>query len=365
MKFTKERFGKTDGILAFHGYQSFKKGEVSADVAHEIGVKFAEEMFGDYEVVVSTHQNTNHIHNHFILNSVSFKTGKKYNNNRTNLAKLRHISDSLCTEYGLSVLDEDIGYKNTYNHQVLDNDYYKTLKEDLDNVISYSISLKQVIERLKKLDYQVYSRNGIMTIYRNDKDKVRIEKAFGDDYSIDNINKRLYLSRQIVFKPLPQRTIFEEYSKTNKTHKGIYGLYLYYCYLLGVFPNNHPKQYLPYSIRKEIYKLDEYSKQVRFMASKNIETKEDLEYFSRTNYEEYRNLMGKRENLWKRYNRAKSEEDKSKILTEINDIQPKIKELRKYDKYCKDIFKRSESIQNNLNNFDKDIQKEKDNSKLI
>ena len=107
MKFTKESFGKTDGILAFHGYQSFKKGEVTAAVAHEIGVKFAEEMFKDYEVVVSTHQNTNHIHNHFILNSVSFKTGKKYNNNRTNIAKLRQISDSLCAEYGLSVLDED------------------------------------------------------------------------------------------------------------------------------------------------------------------------------------------------------------------------------------------------------------------
>ena len=254
-------------------------------------------MFKDYEVVVSTHQNTNHIHNHFILNSVSFKTGKKYNNNRTNIAKLRQISDSLCAEYGLSVLDEDIGYKSTYNHKVLDNDYYKTLKEDLDNVISYSITLKQVIERLKKLDYQVYSRNGIITIYRNGRDKVRIQKAFGDDYSIDNINKRLYLSRQIIFKPIPQKTIFEEYSKTN--------------------------------------------------------------------YEEYRNLMGKRENLWKRYHRAKTEEDKSKILTEINDIQPKIKELRKYDKYCKDIFERSESIQNNLNNFDKDMQKEKDNSRSL
>lgn len=56
MKFTKERFGKTDGILAFHGYQSFKENEVTPDVAHEIGIKFAEEMFGDYEVVVSTHQ---------------------------------------------------------------------------------------------------------------------------------------------------------------------------------------------------------------------------------------------------------------------------------------------------------------------
>lgn len=196
----------------------------------------------------------------------------------------------------------------------------------------------------------------------NGKDKVRIQRAFGDDYSIDNINKRLYLSRQIIFKPILQRTIFEEYSKTNKTRKGIYGLYLYYCYLLGVFSKNHPKQYLPYSIRKEIAKLDEYSNQVRFMASKNIETKKDLEYFSRTNYEEYRNLMGKRENLWKRYNRAKSEEDKSKILTEINDIQPKIKELRKYDKYCKDIKERLELIQNDLNNFDKDIQKEKENS---
>ena len=361
-KFTKERFGKTDGILAFHGYQSFKENEVTLDVAHEIGIKFAGEMFGDCEVVVSTHQNTNHIHNHFILNSVSFKTGKKYNNNRTNLEKLRHISDSLCTEYGLSVLDEDIGYKSTYNHKVLDNDYYKTLKEDLDNVISYSITLKQVIERLKKLDYQVYSRNGIITIYMNGKDKVRIQTAFGDDYLIDNINKRLYSSRQIIFKPLLQRTIFEEYSKTNKTHKGIYGLYLYYCYLLGVFPKKQPKQYLPYSIRKEISKLDKYSEQVRFMANNNIETKEDLEYFSKTNYEEYRKLIGKRENLWKRYHRATSEEDKFKILTEINDIQPKIKELRKYDKYCKDIKERLELIQNDLNNFDKDIQKEKENS---
>lgn len=365
MKFTKEQYGKTDGILAFHGYQSFKENEVSADIAHEIGVKFAEEMFKDYEVVVSTHQNTNHIHNHFIINSVSFKTGKKYNNNRTNLAKLRNISDTLCAEYGLSVLEEDIGYKSTYNHKVLDNDYYKILKEDLDNVISYSVTLKQVIERLKKLDYQVYSRNGIITIYRDGKDKVRIEKAFGDDYSLDNINKRLYLSRQILFKPIPHRTIFEEYSKTNKTHKGIYGLYLYYCYLLGVFPKNHPKQYLPYSIRKEISKLDEYSNQVRFMVSNNIETKEDLEYFSKTNYEEYRNLMGKRENLWKRYHRAKSEEDKFKILTEINNIQPKIKELSKYNRYCKDIKERAKTIQGNINNFDKDTQKEKDNSRSL
>ncbi len=83
----------------------------------------------------------------------------------------------------------------------MNDDYYKILKEDIDNVISYSVTFKQVVERLKKLDYQVYSRNGIITIYMNGKDKVRIEKAFGNDYSIDSINKQLYSSRQIVLNP--------------------------------------------------------------------------------------------------------------------------------------------------------------------
>lgn len=365
MKFTKERYFKTDGILAFHAYQSFKEGEVTADVAHEIGVKLAEEIFGDYEVVVATHQNTNHIHNHFIINSVSFMTGKKYNNNRTNLAKLRQISDLLCEEYGLSVLDEDISYKNTYKHKVIDNDYYKVLKDDLDSVISYSVTLKQVMDRMKLLGYKTYSRNDIITIYRDNCDKVRIEKAFGNDYSKDSINDRLYHSRQIAFKPMPHKSIFQEYlSKTNNHHKGIYGLYLYYCYLLGVFPKKYPKQYLSYSIRQEIKKLDLFSKQTEFMVNNKIETIEDLDNFAKSNYEEYQNLMGKRENLWKQYHRSKTEEKQTEILAEINDIQPKIKELRKIENYCKEIRKRSESIQYNLNNFDKDLQKEKDNSRF-
>lgn len=75
---------------------------------------------------------------------------------------------------------------------------------------------------LSTLVHKVYLKNNIITIYKTDEDKVRIEKVFGDDYSIDSINKKLYLSRQIVFKPLPQKIIFEEYSKTNKTSKGIY-----------------------------------------------------------------------------------------------------------------------------------------------
>ena len=365
MEFTKERFRKKDGVLAYHGYQSFKEGEVTPDIAHEIGVKFAEEMFKDYEVVVATHQNTNHIHNHFIINSVSFKSGKKYNNNLTNISKIRHISDSLCSEYGLSVLDEDRFYKRTYTKSISNDEYYKTLKEDLDNVISYSLTLKQLFERMRSLGYKVYSRNDIITIYRDGEYKVRMENVFGEEYSKERLKQRLYLSKQIVFKPMSQKSIIEEYSKTNKPHKGIYGLYLYYCYLLGVFPKNHPKQYLPYSIRKEVYKLEQISQQVRFMHEKNIVTKEDLDNYSKNNSDELSELKGKRENLWRRYHRAKTEDKQAQILAEINDIQPKIKELYKYDKYCKEITKRAEGIQNNLNNFNKDIQKEKDNSRSL
>ena len=215
-------------------------------------------------------------------------------------------------------------------------------------MISYSVTLKQVMGRMRLLGYKIYSRNNVITIYRDNYDKVRIEKVFGDEYSKDRINERLYLSRQIVFKPMSHKSIFEEYSKNNKTHKGIYGLYLYYCYLLGVFPKDHPKQYLPYSIRQEIKKLDEFSEQVRFMATNKIETIEDLETFSKSNYEKYRNLMGKRENLWKRYHRAKTTEKQAEILSEINDIQPKIKELRKYDNYCK-------NIKNKLNLYKKNL----------
>ena len=107
MMLTKKSYNKTKGILGFHSFQSFKENEVTPELSHEIGVRLAEEMWGDrFEVMVSTHVNTNHIHNHFVINSVSFKDGKKYYDNRINYAKLRRLSDELCEEYGLSILKE-------------------------------------------------------------------------------------------------------------------------------------------------------------------------------------------------------------------------------------------------------------------
>lgn len=79
MQMTKRRYDKTDGILAWHGYQSFAEGEVDADTAHKIGVALAKELWPDFEVIVATHLNTHCFHNHFVLNSVSFLHGRKFN----------------------------------------------------------------------------------------------------------------------------------------------------------------------------------------------------------------------------------------------------------------------------------------------
>lgn len=105
MMAVKQRYGKENGTMAYHVIQSFAPGEVTPETAHEIGIKLAEKMWGDrFEVVVSTHLDHEHIHNHFVFNSVSFVDGKKYNDNIKNLYKLREVSDELCREYKLSVV---------------------------------------------------------------------------------------------------------------------------------------------------------------------------------------------------------------------------------------------------------------------
>ena len=356
MMSTKRQYGKTDGIIAFHSYQSFKEGEVTPDIAHEIGVKLAEEMWNDYEVVVATHQNTNPIHNHFIINSVSYKTGKKYNNNKATYARLRHISDALCQEYGLSTLKEETRYKNSYKNKWQNNDYYRIAKEDIDTIISESISSKQFLAKLKLLGYLYYIKYDKLTIYKKNEEKIRIEKLFGSNYSLDKINERISKSMYKHYKPMSQKTIYQQYLlKSKNKHKGIYGLYMYYCYLLKVFPEEHPKQNLPTSIRKDIKKLDQISEETRFIVNNKIETLEELLSFKEQNSIKLQEFVSKRANLWRKYKRAKSEDGKVKIYSEIERLQPQIKELYNNRSYCDGIYTRSIQIQNNIDNFDRDI----------
>ena len=94
------------GVLAYHIIQSFSPGEATPDQVHEIGCEFARRFLADrFECTVSTHLDKGHLHNHFCFNSVSFQDGQKYNYSKAERQRLRDISDSLCREYGLSVIE--------------------------------------------------------------------------------------------------------------------------------------------------------------------------------------------------------------------------------------------------------------------
>ena len=102
---TKLQYGKTEGRMFYHFTQSFHPDEkLTPETAHEIALKFAQQMFPDFEVLVATHTDKAHIHSHFVVNSVSCDTGYKYHSDSDNIQRLRDASDNLCMEYGLSVV---------------------------------------------------------------------------------------------------------------------------------------------------------------------------------------------------------------------------------------------------------------------
>ena len=105
---TKRRFHKTDGRQCYHIIQSFKPDEITPELAHEIGVKLATRLWGDrYQVIVATHlDKENHLHNHFVLNTVSFADGIKYHRTHKDYHEMQTVSDALCREYGLSVIEQ-------------------------------------------------------------------------------------------------------------------------------------------------------------------------------------------------------------------------------------------------------------------
>lgn len=372
MMLTKEQYGKTGGILGFHAFQSFKEGEVTADKAHLIGLKLAEEMWGDrFEVIVTTHVNTNHIHNHFVINSVSFKDGKKYYDNRENLAKLRHLSDSLCQEYGLSVLEEKpckkskINYANYYQGYVQKTNYHTMAKEDIDRAISMAYSYQDFLNIMSKMGYEVTNRYGKLSIRRNNyKKNIRIERAFGNDYSISEIENRIETTSVPrvpfieAYNPNEQKELYKKYRK-NK-NKGMYCMFTYYSFILNYYPKQYPNKMLSPYIREEIKKMNEISDQTRLLVSNKIETYEQLLFYKDNLENKTNDLIGSRHNLWIKHKRAKTNEAQIIIRNEINNINRELQSLRKEVVLCDGIIDRSKIIEVNIEEVEKNLGKEKE-----
>lgn len=366
MSITKRQYSKTQGILGFHAFQSFKENEVTPEQAHAIGVKLAEEMWGDrFEVVISTHSNTKHIHNHFVINSVSFIDGKKYYDNRANYAALRNLSDLLCKEHNLSILEEKpcknsgINYANYYKSYIQNDNYYTTTKSDIDKAIEQAYSYKDFENILHTMGYQIFYRGKNSVSVRRDpyKKNIRLIRNFGDDYSLERIKERIETTRSSII--LPQKTKINKHYDKQK-HKGLYGLFLYYCYLLKSFPQYNLRKQIPASIRADIQKMNSISKQTELLVNNNIETYEQFLLYSDRKQKELEQLIDRRSKLWYRYKKSKTQEEKTNIKDDINVLYEEITKIRKDVKLCDDIEERIKIIEKNISEFELQNGKEKE-----
>ena len=364
MSITKQQFNKTGGILGFHAYQSFKGCEVTNDEAHEIGIRLAEELWGDkFQVVVTTHTNTKNVHNHFVINSVSFVDGKKYYDNKTNYAIMRQVSDNICKEYELQTLEEKSYYKNISNKYARSSKYLNSVRTDIDYAISQASNYNDFTKILTKMGYELEHSSNKMSIRKFPyKRYVRVERTFGEEYSKESILFRI--KHTVSFKvPFPEvHTLTGKYRRKNKTSirhkqkiKGLRALYLYYCYLLKVFPKQKYQPKYSKAMKEEIKKMDDYSNSARFLAKYNITTLAEIKEYKFSAINKIVELKGLRENLWRKHKRIKIFEEGQLICSEIQKLATKIDELNRNIKLCNFIENNSLRMKDSIKEMNQEI----------
>ena len=158
---TKKVYGKDNGFFFYHYAQSFSpKEKITPEQAHEIALEFAEKAWSGHEVLVATHCDREHIHSHFVINSVGFESGKKLRQSPSTLKQLRKLSDEICIAHGLSVLQPYQGGKNSmssreYRARLRGNSWKEKLAKDIDTAMSYSGSKDEFIRNMSILGYHM------------------------------------------------------------------------------------------------------------------------------------------------------------------------------------------------------------------
>ena len=362
----KKRFGKENGTVAYHGYQSFAPGEATPEMAHEIGMKLAARLWGDrYQVIVATHlDKENHLHNHFVLNTVSFVDGIKYHRTKKDYHDMQTVSDELCREYRLSVIENpQYGKAKQYGEWRAEQEQRPTwrglIRADVDEAIRQSMTERQFFDNLRKKGYEVKIGKDISVRPPGKERFVRLMRNFGEDYSLDNIRRR------IVSQSRPERKNPEQKPeilrarligslKTARKLTGFQALYFHYCYLLGIFPKNRPQQSrkrLHFLLREDLLKLDAITAETRLLIGHRIDTAEQLFSYRDKVSEKITVLTEKRKQLYKTQRTAAVKSDPEKaaeVKTQITALSKELAALRKKVILCNSIAERSGVIKNKI-----------------
>ena len=376
---TKRFWHNEGGRLCYHGYQSFKADEVDAETAHRIGVRLAREMWGDrFQVVVATHCNTGHYHNHFVINSVSDADGKKFYNFRADYLRMREISDRICREEHISVI-EDPGRRGRNHGEWQAEKSGKptirgTIRADIDRAILASTTERHFMQIMAKMGYRI--ETGTKTGERLKYPKLKPPGAkgwfrfhnLGEGYDLDSVKERI--QRNIRRRdPFPEyeekeRSSYYRYREKAKKAKGLKALYLYYCYQLHII-KAHPAamKKVQVFLREDVAKLDRYIAQSAFLEKTGIETMKELTAYQEEQEGKKKELEQRRQDLRNRLKRLQREAERyggieyspQELAEKVDDTKKQIAALsrelgicRKEISLCRDIAVRSEQVERKL-----------------
>lgn len=349
MMSTKEKWGKKDGVQGYHIIQSFKPGEVTPEQAHSIGMEFAQKLFGDrYEAVVATHLNKHHLHNHIVINSVSFVDGKKYHSNQKSYFQmLRTESDRLCQQHGLSVIKPQAKgkqYPEWEAEQKGTGTLRSAIREDIDAAIRYSYTMEDFWTLLQKQEYRIKrseQQKYIVLLSPGAKRGVRITslgKGYGEEEIAARIRRQRDKGSPVKARVEPPRRIRMRGSTKyipKKKVKGFMALYFKYLYLLR--GARQPRVRRPsYIMREELIRLKRYQQQFRYIQSNHIETAGDLTGRAEQIEQELLRLGNERRPLYGLRKNGK-EEELEEINKKIAQFNAAMKKLRLERNLCKRI----------------------------
>lgn len=363
MTATKRRFGKTGGNIAYHGFQSFRPGEVTPEQAHSVGMETAREMWGDnYEVVVTTHLNTDSIHNHFVVNSVSFKTGRKFENHVSDHIRLREISDRICREHGISVLENAPFYggdKGEYwRHRNDKLTHRDMLRRDVDIAMSFAADYTELTAALRYMGYEIMRGDDYAHISVKAEDwkrPVRLDNL-GKAYSAKNLEQRFienkngivtvpkFLTRQHILHPLiPDEIIHLEVLliTKNRGREDLVEIYFdLFIALLKLVKSIAETVWQPLSpdLRQEARNIEQYVAEQRFVKEHGLVSPTEVNEFIVRTEADIVVLENERSRLDNRIRRAKTPEDKERLKAQRREFSSEISMLRQTLKTAQSVY---------------------------
>ena len=354
MQDTKKRYGKTDGVVCYHIIQSFLPEEGTPEQIHKIGIDFCRECFEDFEVVIGTHLDKAHLHNHIVVNSVSFIDGHKYRSTPKTYYELRDISDKLCKENDLSVIIPK-GKGSHYAQWKAEHTNQPTIrgqiKKDIDEAIERAFTYNSFIEILKKSGYIIKSGNNIKHTAVKPEGSTRFFRldTLGQGYTEEDIKKRLLEKQYSSSFKLPlkrhKKTVKARlkgrYGKSSKI-TGIRALYWRYLYLLGKVKKRTAPNKISHYLYEDVIKFNKYVKQNKFLQENHIETTQDLINMKSFFHTQKNNLVSQRKELYKELRKKNEKTKESEGYQELN---RKIKDCRYKIRQCESILSSSERIQ--------------------